>query len=196
MTDEVDGPDAAADGGDAGDPQADGGGRNRTHTVRLELPDEPGQLLAALKPIADVGGNLLSVHHERGDRTPRGRIPVEIDLECHPERFEAILSGLREADVTVSSADEEQYRDELTVVLVGHLVDTDLSDTLSRVESCSAASVTDLSLDAPEGTDDVSSARVHLAVESDGVADALATVRSVADEKDLQVVEPLVEGST
>ncbi len=194
MTDAVDGPDVAADGGDAGDPQADGGGRNRTHTVRLELPDEPGQLLAALEPIADVGGNLLSVHHERGDRTPRGRIPVEIDLECHPERFEAILSGLREADVTVSSADEEQYRDELTVVLVGHLVDTDLSDTLSRIEDCGAVSVGDVALDAPEGTDEQSSARLRLDVEAGGGERALAAVRSVAAEKDLRVVEPLVGG--
>lgn len=41
-----------------------------THTVRLELVDEPGQLLAALHPIADNGGNLLSIYHERGNKTP------------------------------------------------------------------------------------------------------------------------------
>ncbi len=184
----------AADGGDPGDPQADGGRRNTAHTVRLELPDEPGQLLSALEPIADAGGNLMSVHHERGDRTPQGRIPVEIDMECHPDRFETILSGLRAANVTVSSADEEQYRDELTVLLVGHLVDTDLSDTLSAIEHCDGVSVGDVALDAPAGTAGQSSARLRLDVAAGSGEDALTTVREVAAAKDLRVVEPLVGG--
>jgi len=175
---------------------ADVDAATRAYTVRLELVDEPGELLRALEPISANGGNLLSIYHERGNLTPRGNIPVEVDLECRPDRFDVVVEALRDAGVTVIQAGEDAYTEQVTVLLVGHLVDTDLSDTLSRVESCSAASVTDLSLDAPEGTDDVSSARVHLAVESDGVADALATVRSVAEEKDLQVVEPLVEGST
>lgn len=40
------------------------------YTVRLELVDEPGELLRALEPIADNGGNLLSIFHERGSLTP------------------------------------------------------------------------------------------------------------------------------
>jgi ACT domain-containing protein len=175
---------------------ADVDAATRAYTVRLELVDEPGELLRALEPISANGGNLLSIYHERGNLTPRGNIPVEVDLECRPDRFDVVVDALREAGVTIIQAGEDAYTEQVTVLLVGHLVDTDLSDTLSRVESCSAASVTDLSLDAPEGTDDVSSARVHLAVESDGLGDALATVRSVAEEKGMQVVEPLVEGST
>jgi ACT domain-containing protein len=169
----------------------DGGQLTRTHTIRLELPDEPGQLLAALSPIAEHGGNLLSVHHERGDRTPRGRIPVEIALECPPERFEDVLAALRAADVDVFGVDAERYRDALTVLLVGHAVDTGLSDTLARIEDCGAASVSDVALDAPEGTDRPSSVRLRLAVEADGAARALETVRTVADDKGLRVVEPL-----
>jgi ACT domain-containing protein len=36
------------------------------------------------------------------------------------------------------------------------------------------------------------SARLRLAVEAGGASDALATVREVAAEKDLHIVEPLV----
>jgi len=168
----------------------------RAYTVRLELVDEPGELLRALEPIADNGGNLLSIYHERGNLTPRGNIPVEVDVECRPDRFETIVGALQDAGVTVIRAGEDAYTEQVTVLLVGHLVDTDLSDTLRRVESCTDASVTDLSLDAPEGTSDVSSARVHLAVAADGVEAALSTVRAVAEEKDLQLVEPLVGGSS
>jgi ACT domain-containing protein len=166
----------------------------QSYTVRLELADRPGELLSALAPIAEVGGNLLSIYHERGNLTPRGQIPVEVDLECPPGRFEDVVDALREAGVNVIRAGHEAYGERATVLLVGHLVDTDLSDTLSRVESCSAASVLDFSLSAPEGTDEVSSARVRLAVEDGRTDRALDRVREVADEKGLRVVTPLISG--
>ncbi|CCQ32829.1 Amino acid-binding ACT protein [Halorhabdus tiamatea SARL4B] len=165
----------------------------RAYTVRLELVDEPGELLRALEPIADNGGNLLSIYHERGNMTPRGHIPVEVDLEASPERFDGIVDALRDAGVNVIQAGKERYSEELTVVLVGHLVDTDLSDTLSQLRAENGA-VTDISLTAPEGADEVSSARLRLRTEQGAVDDTLEAVRSVADQKDLRVVAPLAPG--
>ncbi|QSG10202.1 amino acid-binding protein [Halapricum desulfuricans] len=168
--------------------------RTQAYTVRLELVDEPGELLRALEPIADNGGNLLSIFHERGNVTPRGRIPVEVDLEATPERFETIVEALREAGVNVVQAGQERYSEELTIVLVGHLVDTDLSDTLSRLRTEANSRVADLSLSAPEGTDDESSARLRLKADQGAVEETLAAVRTVADEKELRVIEPLAAG--
>lgn len=165
----------------------------RAYTVRLELVDEPGELLRALEPIADLGGNLLSIYHERGNVTPRGHIPVEVDLEATPGRFDAIVEGLREAGVNVIQAGQERYSEELTVLLVGHLVDTDLSDTLSQLRDENGA-VTDISLSAPEGAEEVSSARLRLQVEQGAVQNTLEAVRSVAQQKDLRLVEPLAPG--
>nr|WP_205254090.1 MULTISPECIES: amino acid-binding protein [Halostella] len=160
----------------------------------MELVDEPGELLRALEPIAESGGNLLSIFHERGNLTPRGHIPVEVDIECPPDRFDDIVAALRDAGVNVIQAGAERYSEEVTVLLAGHIIDTDLSDSLNRIEECSGASVVDLSLSSPEGTDDVSSARIRLAVESGRTDEALSTVRTLADEKDLRVVEPLTNG--
>ncbi|MFW6017328.1 MAG: amino acid-binding protein [Halapricum sp.] len=167
--------------------------RTQSYTVRLELADEPGELLAALEPIADNGGNLLSIFHERGHVSPRGRIPVEVDLEATPERFETIVEALRDAGVNVVQAGQERYSEQLTVVLVGHLVDTDLSDTLSQLRAENGA-VSDLSLSAPEGTDGESSARLRLKTDRGAVEETLAAVRRVAEEKDLRVIEPLAAG--
>lgn len=166
----------------------------RAYTVRLELVDRPGELLRALEPIADKGGNLLSIFHERGNVTPRGHIPVEVDLEATPEQFESVVDALREADINVIQAGAERYSEEFVVVLVGHLVDTDLSNTLSRIQEASGASVQDFSLSAPEGKDAVSSASLRLAIESGRMADAFEAIRRVASEKDLRVVEPLAGG--
>lgn len=37
----------------------------RSYSLAIELPDKPGQLAAVSKIIADNGGNVISVHHER-----------------------------------------------------------------------------------------------------------------------------------
>lgn len=174
--------------------QTDGGAtESQVHTVELELPDEPGQLLAALQPVARHGGNLLSVVHERGERTPRGRIPVSIDLECPPPQFDAICDGLREAGLTVVTADAEDYADEVVVVLVGHLVDTGLSDTLRDLRDRSEVTVANVSLSAPDADarEEPSAARVHLRTREGRVERALTAVREVADRKGLDVIEPL-----
>jgi ACT domain-containing protein len=199
MTDAADAVEDAAPGDEGGsdDPhretETDGGERPQAHTVRLELADEPGQLLAALRPIAENGGNLLSIFHERGNITPRGRIPVEVDLECPPARFGDIVDALRGEGINVIQAGAERYGEELSLILVGHLVDTDLSDTLHRIERTEAASLADISLSAPEGTDEPSSARLRLATRPDRTEEALETVRTVAAEKDLHLIEPLTE---
>jgi ACT domain-containing protein len=166
----------------------------RSYTVRLELVDEPGELLRALDPIATNGGNLLSIFHERGNVTPRGHIPVEVDLEATPERFDGIVDALRDAGINVIQAGAEQYSEALTIILTGHLVNTDLSDTLSRIHESTDATVTDLSLSAPEGTDDASSARIRLATEEGAVDETMSAIRTVANEKGLHVIEPLAAG--
>jgi ACT domain-containing protein len=184
----------AADGDDAA-AETDGGHETKlqAHTIRLELVDEPGQLLVALRPIADNGANLLSIYHERGSLTPRGRIPVEVDIECLPDRFEGILDDLRSRGVNVIQADAEEYGDEVTVVLVGHLVDTDLSDTLKNIQECSGASVADIDLSAPAGAGSAahSSARLRLRARAGEIANVIETVRAVAAEKDIDVIAPL-----
>ena len=178
---------SATDGGHAA--------ASSTHTVRLELVDEPGELLAALHPIADNGGNLLSIYHERGNKTPRGHIPVEVDFEATEDRFEAIVDALREEGINVMQAGTERYAEEVTLLLFGHLIDTDLSDTLSRIEECASASVVDVSLSAPKGSGNgVSSARLRLAARANETVTALEAVRSIASEKGIDVIEPLAGG--
>lgn len=168
--------------------------RVHTHTVRLELVDEPGELLRALEPIANNGGNLLSIFHERGNVTPRGNIPIEVDLEATPERFSDIVEALRDAGINVVQAGAERYSDSLVVILSGHLVNTGLSDTLSQIQDETDASVTDLSLAAPEGTEYISSARLHLATAAGEMDATIDAIHEIAVEKDLRVIEPLMAG--
>jgi ACT domain-containing protein len=183
------GDDAAADDEDAAEPTADGG--ITTHTLRIELDDEPGELAGALEPIADHGGNLLSVLHERGNITPGGRIPIEVDLECPAGRFDDIIDTLREREVTVVAADEEYYGEALSVLLTGHVVDTNLSETLRDIEAGSVVTIKEVELSASGGTEGESSALFRLGARSGQREAALERVREVAAANDLTLVEPL-----
>lgn len=162
----------------------------QAHTIRLELEDEPGELLRALEPIANNGGNLLSIFHERGNITPRGHIPVEVDVEATPERFQDIVAALRDAGINVVQAGAERYSESITIILSGHLVDTGLSDTLTRIREESNTSITELSLSAPAGTQDISSARLSLATATGEIGETMQTIRSIAASKDLRLIEP------
>jgi ACT domain-containing protein len=119
---------------------------------------------------------------------------VEVDIEATPDRFETIVAALRDAGVNVVQAGAEQYAEELVVVLVGDIVDSDLSDTLQRVEACPSASVADVSVNAPAGRGESASARLRLATRAGSGTEALDTVRELAAEKELHVIEPLAGG--
>lgn len=41
----------------------------RTYAVTLDLIDKPGQLLGVSKIVAEQGGNVISVHHERNSES-------------------------------------------------------------------------------------------------------------------------------
>ena len=165
----------------------------QAYSIGLELIDRPGELLRALAPIGENGGNLLSVVHERGNTTPRGRIPIEIDFETRPSQYPAIINGLEGAGVNIVHTGIERYSESLTVILSGHIVDSDLSDTLSTIRDTGTAKVTDLSLSASKNVENSSSIRLELSIEDGKIPTALSTIRGVAENKDYTLIEPLID---
>ena len=70
-------------------------GRSCTFTVELE--DKPGQLVGVSQIVASMGGNVVSVHHERNDDAARVtacqlRIKVETRDEQHIEEIRKALT--------------------------------------------------------------------------------------------------------
>ena len=68
----------------------------RTHRVRIALPDRPGQLSEVTRIISELGGNVLSVSHERGsDLSKINRCKLDIAIETrgfdHIEKIDKAL---------------------------------------------------------------------------------------------------------
>ncbi|MFP4631962.1 MAG: amino acid-binding protein [Halobacteriota archaeon] len=160
-------------------------------TMTLELSDEPGQLLKSLEPVAGHGGNIVSITHQRGKETPRGTLPVEVTFEIVEERLEDVLDDLREMGIRVSKFGEERFHESITLVLVGHIVEGDVTDTIQRVEE-EGVKVVDFSLAMPDDVEDTSSARMTVnATCEDKIDSAMASIDEICEDKDLVKVEPI-----
>ena len=159
--------------------------------MTLELKDIPGQLVLALAPISELHGNIMSVVHQHEEKTPRGTIPVQVTFEIDQGVLDELIEKLEKSGVGVARVGEERLRSSISVVLIGHIIHSDIGDTIDRIDSTGFAEVVDLSLSMP-AIERTSSA--YLVINAEGekeLKNALEILREVAIKKDLLMIEPI-----
>lgn len=162
-------------------------------SMKLEMKDSPGQLVAALKPISDVGGNIIAVIHQREPDQDTRTLNVQIVLELPEGRLENLTAILKGQGVHIQRIDRERLLYKRTVIIIGHLMHTDLSDTVGRIDSTGFAEVSELSMSMP-AVNERSSSRITIkALSKNDMESALAILRKVSEQKNLLIIEPLEE---
>ncbi|MFC1786749.1 amino acid-binding protein [Halobacteriota archaeon] len=160
-------------------------------TTDLELKDTPGQLVLALQPISDFDGNIVSVVHHRDKKTPRGMIPVQVAFEIGGDKLNDLIDKLKKNGIIVARVGEERLRESRVVIIIGHIVHSDIRDTIDQIDATGYAEVVDLAMSMP-GINQRSSARLVINAtgkkESESAVDLL---RGIACEKDLLLIEPI-----
>lgn len=160
-------------------------------SMTLELKDIPGQLVLALSPISELYGNIMSVVHQHEEKTPRGTIPVQVTFEIDQGVLDELIEKLEKSGVRVARVGVERLRSSVSVVLIGHIIHSDIGDTIDRIDSTGFAEVVDLSLSMP-AIEKTSSA--YLVINAEGeieLKNALEILRQVASKKDLLMIEPI-----
>ncbi len=158
------------------------------NTLNLELKDVPGQLKKALEPFSENGANILSVVHHRENKTPRGTVPVEVKVDVTEEVIQAIIEDLRERNVEIAKIGEEDLSRSFNVILIGHVVHSDIKDSIERIDKTGFSEVKDLSLKMP-GIEEQSSARLLVKADGDlGVKKTINLIEEIAQEKNLKVI--------
>lgn len=159
--------------------------------MKLEMRDAPGQLVAALNPISEVGGNIIAVIHQRDPESDTKTISVQIVLELAEPRLPELVGLMKAQGVSVLRIGQERLLYKQTVIMIGHIVHTDLGDTVDRIDCTGYAEVTELNMVMP-GINERSSARLVIkSVNKTDMEKALEILRTVAREKNLFIVEPL-----
>ncbi len=157
----------------------------------IELKDIPGQLVLALKPVSDLGGNILSVLHQRDKKTPSGRIPVQLVFEIEERRLDRLIARLKEGGVKVVRIGKERLKESMVVLLIGHIVHTDIRETIDSIDNTGFAEVVELSLSMP-GVDKKSSASVTLsAIGKEELKEALNILERTVNKKGIMVISSI-----
>jgi len=159
--------------------------------MKLEMKDSPGQLVAALRPISDVGGNIIAVIHQREPGSRNGMLNVQIVLELPERRLDDLVSLLQKEGVHIQRIGRERLLYRRTVILIGHLMHTDLSDTIDRIDSTGFAEVSELAMSMPAINERSSSRLTIKSVTKEDMERAIEILRNVSREKDLLLIEPL-----
>ncbi|MDY6931329.1 MAG: amino acid-binding protein [Halobacteriota archaeon] len=160
-------------------------------SLDLELRDIPGQLSLALKPISESGANIVGVIHHREKMTPRHTLPVQVTVEVDQKRLESLIDKLKSEGIIVARVGEERLKERVLVMLTGHILDTDVKDTVDAVDNTGFAEVVDLKLSMP-GIDKRSSASLVInAMGEKELCESLNLLREIASKKDLLMITPI-----
>jgi ACT domain-containing protein len=158
----------------------------------MELEDVPGQLVKVLEPISRFGGNILNVLHEREHKTPLGRVPVRVIFDVDEKaKLNRILRALRGMGIRITRIGEKEGAVRNMVLLIGHIIHTDVRDTIDRMNKLRGVRVSDLSL-AMGAVGKESAARATITADDDTCArKALSLLKKIAEEKKLLMVTSL-----
>ncbi len=159
--------------------------------MKLELRDTPGQLVTALTPISDMGGNIRTVIHEHDHAAGSNVLSVEVVIEIPAELVQPLIERLRSEGITILRLGEERMSYRQSVILIGHLVHTDLGDTVDRIDRTGFAEVTCMSLSMPAITERTSAQFIIKSLTREHMQQAMEILREVARQKDFLLIEPL-----
>jgi len=104
--------------------------------LEVRLADTPGALVELIQPISKNGGNIFGILHHH-DKIINNFIPVSVSFELSEELKDISLKNIEkelndkniQIDKVIIGKDERN----LTVILTGHVFDTDVTDTIKRL---------------------------------------------------------------
>lgn len=172
--------------------------RVRTHrcdnvrvSMKLELKDTPGQLLGALKPISDIGGNIITVIHQRDGTSAENTLIVDITIELPEHKLESLIATLQERGCGVVRVGKERLHQKRSLIMIGHLMHTDLTDTVDHIDQTGYAEVSELHMVMP-AINEPSTAKITIRAESpEDMRRAISILHEVTARKEILVLEPL-----
>ncbi len=164
-------------------------------TLIVELEDKPGQLLKVIEPISRIGGNVISIVHDRHKVSPLKRVPVEFVVDIDTEKVESLLSRIKESGVHIRSINEVRMLYTESFLLIGHIIHTDLSDTVNRIDETGFAEVVEIHITMPKVNEPSTAIITISARGKDELGRARKILREICEKKDILVIEPLNEES-
>ncbi|KKL93465.1 hypothetical protein LCGC14_1874390, partial [marine sediment metagenome] len=91
-----------------------------------------------IKPISQYGGNIYGILHNH-DKKKNNLIPVNVSFDLKEDLIELSLKKIQkelsEKNIEITKISVSSKNKLLTVILTGHVFDTDITDTIKRLNS-------------------------------------------------------------
>ncbi|MEM3587097.1 MAG: hypothetical protein QXO71_07255 [Candidatus Jordarchaeaceae archaeon] len=155
--------------------------------MEIELLDEPGQLIKALEPISNFGGNIGEIEHLR-DQKKGNKLPVIITFDIEKEdAVKNIVQAVKKQNIEVISAEPVRNICRKTVILVGHVFATNIKDTIDKIlETQVVVKEVTARIKRPE---EVSTVKFKIEAENEKkLEETIEIIRGIGAKKDLFVV--------
>lgn len=156
----------------------------------LKVRDVPGMLVNALGPVSGHGGNIVSVTHSRAEKD---LVSVHVSFKVSDESsLELIKKALekqkiRVADITVEGR-KYYTKKSLSFVLIGHVIDSDIQDTIDRINVVGLVSGLEVVMPSP---DEKSSVLLEAETDEKHYQKLINVVSDICSEKDFLLIRSL-----
>ncbi|WP_457550741.1 ACT domain-containing protein [Archaeoglobus sp.] len=160
-------------------------------TMVVELEDKPGQLIKVLEPISKLGGNIISVTHRRDEITPLGRIPVRIAVQIDEKKIDQLIKEIESRGICIRSYNRVKHTVTTSLLLIGHIIHTDLRSTVDAVDKTGFAEVVEMRIVMPELNKPSTSFIKLSAVNEEKLRESVRILKEVCSAKGIKVIEPL-----
>ncbi len=149
----------------------------------LELQDIPGQLVAALEPIANLGANIVTIIHER-DIKVGAYVPVQVTIEGDKKTLNLVTQKLTEKGVRIIEMDGVPLKEKINTILIG-VGEEELKEIIDRINSVKGVRVADLSL---KMSGENSAAKVTVEVEHGNMNLFRDKINEIKSERELLII--------
>jgi ACT domain-containing protein len=156
----------------------------------LRLKDVPGMLIKALEPISSHGGNVISVTHSRGEK---GLVSVHVSFKVQDQSsLNLIRRAIEKQRIMISEMviEGRTYitKKSLSFILVGHVIDTDIRDTIDRINEVGMVSDIEVVMPAPNQK---SSVLMDVEIDEKSNGELLKLIEKICREKEFLLVRSL-----
>ena len=116
---------------------------------------------------------------------------MKIVADATEEKVETIISMLKDKGILIISSGTEMLVEEKAVIVIGHIIHSDLRDTIGMIDATGFAEVVELKASMPAVDKPSSTYLVIRAKSEEHMRKALDVLREVSEKKGLLVVEPI-----
>lgn len=97
-----------------------------------ELQDNTTSLLKLLERVAEAGGKVLSIGHDR-EPTRREVVAVTVSMDIDVDNFEDLVQEIKNLGILIKSSGPSVELPITLIILIGEVFATDIKDTLDRL---------------------------------------------------------------